>query len=208
MNETEANQRYQEIFSADRIERWKSWKRYCNTEGRLPEGCDHPLARIPEKKKCWKGGMKTEAGYRMVLVPDHPKALRTGGYVREHVLVAEMALGRFLPDGAIVHHNDENKLNNYSDDNLVICESVAHHLIIHRRMRALRECGNSDWLWCPICQKWDAKENLVMRYYDKNKTVGRGRHKACEKAHSSAQHQQRKAAKLFVALPSIAAHCP
>jgi hypothetical protein len=36
-------------------------------------------------------------------LPDHPNAM-SNGYVREHIIVAEKALGRYLPEGVQVHH--------------------------------------------------------------------------------------------------------
>lgn len=138
-------------------------------------------------------------GYRFVLVPDHPVA-SPSGHVREHVLVAEIALGRFLPDGAVVHHDDENKLNNYSDGNLVICENRAHHNFIHRRMRALKECGNPDWLRCPICKTWDAPENLYVR--TAHNRFGQARHPACHAADVKRRAQEKAANALLRNLPS------
>jgi HNH endonuclease len=60
----------------------------------------------------WKGGRWTQGqGYVLVLVPDHPSRDRHG-YVREHRLVMEQKLGRYLVPGEVVHH-----LNHVRDDN-------------------------------------------------------------------------------------------
>jgi len=67
-----------------------------------------------------------------------------GVAVLEHVRVAEKALGKPMPPGAVVHHIDENKQNNVST-NLVICPSSTYHQLIHVRMRALAACGNANW---------------------------------------------------------------
>jgi len=51
-----------------------------------------------------------------------------------HVLVAEKALGKTLPKGAVVHHVDGNRKNN-EPTNLVVCPNQAYHLLLHKRMR-------------------------------------------------------------------------
>ena len=48
----------------------------------------------------------------MVRIPDHPRAKANGGYVFEHILVAEEMLGRFLHPSESVHHR-----NGVKDDN-------------------------------------------------------------------------------------------
>ncbi len=62
-------------------------------------------------------------------------------HVREHVTIAEKAFGGKLPNGASIHHHDENKTNN-ANTNLVICESNAYHRILHTNMRILAAGGN------------------------------------------------------------------
>lgn len=69
----------------------------------------------------------------MVYQPDHPHA-RENGYVYEHILVAENKLGRFLTDNEVVHHIDENKLNN-SPDNLMVFSSPSEHMKYHWETR-------------------------------------------------------------------------
>ncbi len=82
------------------------------------------------------------ARYIGLMCPDHPRA-KEAGYVREHVLVAEKALGHYLPEGAIVHHVDEDVQNN-KPNNLVICQDNAYHRLIHVRMRVVRHGGNPN----------------------------------------------------------------
>lgn len=69
----------------------------------------------------------------------------------KHVQVATKALGHPLPDGAIVHHVDEDS-GNYRDDNLCILQSRAEHNSLHRRLRVLRAGGN-PWtqMICKTC---------------------------------------------------------
>lgn len=77
---------------------------------------------------------------------------------REHVSVAERALGKKLPTGAVVHHINENRLDN-RPENLVIC-SRAFHQIIHQRMHAMKACGHADWRKCRFCARYDDPINL------------------------------------------------
>lgn len=72
---------------------------------------------------------------------------------RVHVWIAERVLGRALPPGAEVHHIDENPFNN-TPTNLVICPDAAYHKLLHKRMRALRACGNANWLHCKHCKTY------------------------------------------------------
>lgn len=91
-----------------------------------------------------------------------------GGYVgvangREtlllHKVVAEMALGKPLPKGAVVHHIDGNKKNNFTC-NLVICQSQAYHKLLHIRADALEICGNANWRRCKFCKEYDDPINM------------------------------------------------
>lgn len=69
-------------------------------------------------------------GYRGVWI-------RSGRYRPEHVAVAEKALGHPLPDGAVVHHVNENTTDN-RNGNLVICENNSYHRFLHRLLTIMR----------------------------------------------------------------------
>jgi hypothetical protein len=77
--------------------------------------------------------------YRFVSRPDHPR----GPVVYEHIIIAEAALGRYLPEPAQVHHFDEDTQNN-TNRNLVICEDQSYHQLLHVRTRILRAGGNPN----------------------------------------------------------------
>lgn len=80
----------------------------------------------------WKGGIIIQEGYRYVLCPNHPRAKSKKGYVAEHVLVMEKILRRYLKPEEIVHHKDENKLNN-KPKNLKLFKNKSEHNKIHKR---------------------------------------------------------------------------
>lgn len=96
--------------------------------------------------------------YAVARKDGHPKAGQSG-FVREHVVVAERALGRLLPDNAEIHHvNGDGRDNRPS--NLVVCENHAYHHLLHRRQRALHASGNANWLKCSICGTYDAPDRV------------------------------------------------
>jgi HNH endonuclease len=74
--------------------------------------------------------------------PHHPKA-SSSGCVYEHIIVAERALGRHLPPSAQVHHVDGNPRNNVPS-NLVICQDMAYHKLLHYRAKVMRAGGNPN----------------------------------------------------------------
>jgi hypothetical protein len=76
-------------------------------------------------------GSITKDGYRVLTI--------NGKKIPEHVMLAERALGRKLPDGAVVHHMNEDKLDNYTPLNLVICPDQAYHMLLHKRIREYNE---------------------------------------------------------------------
>ena len=115
----------------------------------------HPGARGTASGR-WKGGKRLDkSGYILILNRSHHRAA-TDGYVREHILIAEKALGKPLPPGAVVHHVNGSKDNGP----LVVCQDHAYHMLIHQRMRAKKECGHANWRHCCFCKKYDSPDNL------------------------------------------------
>ena len=77
-----------------------------------------------------KGEIITHNGYRMVKAPEgHPNA-DSKGYIREHRLVMEQKLGRYLESGEMVHHLNHDKLDN-RPENLELMRLGEHTRLHH-----------------------------------------------------------------------------
>lgn len=80
-----------------------------------------------ERNCFWNGGRVVDKhGYILVKQANHPHATKLG-YVREHRLVAETILGRYLTPTEVVHHIDDDPGNN-SPENLIVYDTNAKHL--------------------------------------------------------------------------------
>lgn len=106
----------------------------------------------------WRGGRKISGPGVEIYQPDHPMA-DPNGYVLEHRLIAEKALGKPLPIGVVVHHPYRNR---YENKYLVICPDDAYHAFLHQRMRAFEACGHANWRKCKVCKKYDDPKNLFI----------------------------------------------
>src|SRR3990172_7462682 len=80
-----------------------------------------------EKNHFWKGGRVVDKhGYILIKKNDHPFCNHIG-YVREHRLVMEKHLGRYLVSSEVVHHKNGVK-NDNRIENLELFESNGKHL--------------------------------------------------------------------------------
>ena len=69
--------------------------------------------------------INTDTGYVMVKV--------NGKLTYEHRVLAEKALGKPLPEGAVIHHTG-NRDDNHGYCKLVICPNQEYHQLLHERM--------------------------------------------------------------------------
>ena len=93
-----------------------------------------------ENNPRWKEGRWIDKdGYIMVFVKNHPFATY-GRYVREHRLVMEKCLGRYLNPKEVVHHINGNKSDN-SPENLILIPNQSRHATDHNYKRHRNKFG-------------------------------------------------------------------
>lgn len=68
-------------------------------------------------------------GYWFVCMPDHPRASAAQGYVGEHTLVMELAIGRHLADDEVVHHINRDRKDNRLENLQLMTDS--EHKSLH-----------------------------------------------------------------------------
>ena len=108
-----------------------------------------------------------KSGRKYIRKPGHLKAKKGFPYVPVGVIKAEKAMGRDFPEKAVIHHGDRNPGND-SNNNLVVCQDLVYHNLLHRRMVALETCGHASWRKCWICKEWDMPKNVVVLYRSVN----------------------------------------
>lgn len=115
------------------------WFKYRRDKINICRSCAYKhlgLNQRGEKSSTWKGGRhEFKGGYIGIkLQPNDPFYPMTNseGYVLEHRLIMAKYLGRCLKQREIVHHIDDQRLNN-SLSNLILFPSTAAHSAFHMK---------------------------------------------------------------------------
>ena len=133
----------------------------------------------------WKGGRIINAqGYVKIYNRDHSRS--HNNYVREHILVMEKIIGKPLPSETVIHHVNMDRTDN-RPANLVLCQDVRYHRLIHRRMRAFKECGHASWLKCRYCLNYDDPKNMYVHPFK-----SQWFHRKCHSDYESARRRRNK----------------
>jgi len=134
----------------------------CGSRVRLPEHTFlYQHHTRGENSPSWNGGKTTDRFGRLrVKARGHHRA-DSNGYVFAHVLIVEAALGKPVPSRHPTHHADSDPTNN-ANDNLVLCEDNAYHMLIELRTRAYRACGHASWRKCQHCGVWEPPDKIYI----------------------------------------------
>jgi hypothetical protein len=134
----------------------------------------------------WKGKFTNTQGYVLVHAQNHPHH-DSDGNVREHILIIEKHLGRYLVDGEIVHHINHVKWDNRIENLQLMTEH--DHIVLHSTKdmsdRFCYKCGSKDphtawlrnrkWFSHPISgKKWLCKncyDNIRYHWKMNNKII-------------------------------------
>ena len=103
-----------------------------------------------DKSPNWKGGEQYHInGWKWVYCPNHPNAHKN--MVAEHRLIMEKHLRRYLTSNEIVHHKDNNKLNN--DILNLELTNKSEHMKIHMNDEKRKE-KNRQGMYKVLNQRW------------------------------------------------------
>lgn len=122
--------------------------RFCNT----PVMCKHKLAASTYLVMRKIEHEKIVGGYRKIRSPSHKYSQPDrNGYILEHRMVIENHIKRGLKRPEVVHHIDENKLNN-DINNLMIFPNAKEHAAFHVK---IRQFGMTNPIIKQIAERWE-----------------------------------------------------
>lgn len=115
-------------------------RNYCSKKCFYKFQRQHPCKR--NQHPAWKGGRIAYNGYIITSKPEHPFANKMG-YVREHRLIYEQKLGRYLKRHEVIHHINGNKTDNRIE-NLMYFPTVSAHTKHHHALRKAKQAQVLD----------------------------------------------------------------
>lgn len=95
--------------------------------------------------------------------------------------LVEKRLKKRLSSKIIVHHADNNPLND-DPSNLVVCENQGYHKLLHLRTDALRVTGSVHARRCNYCGRWGIPgEDMILYSPDKRSlnSLSRAKCRSC-----------------------------
>jgi hypothetical protein len=94
----------------------------------------------PWTPRRWDEGFVDARGYFRVYRPDYPRAWGNGG-AKRYVIVWWLKTGKVIPPGMVLHHKDEDTLND-TFDNLEMLTNGEHTRLHQTKPRPFLHCQN------------------------------------------------------------------
>ena len=87
--------------------------------------CSKKCANQLKNNPRWKNGRSKHRGYILIKKPNHPNITKKG-YIREHRLIVEKQIGRYLHRWEVVHHINEIRDDNRPEKLIAFKSNSAH----------------------------------------------------------------------------------
>lgn len=123
--------------------------------------------QVGENAAHFTGGVTVSHGRMWVLAPGHPYANRRG-YISRARRVCEQLLGRYLAPIEVVHHLDENPLND-SPENLVVCPDQETHMRLYHSLGGRWSMLHESCVCCGTTERPHAAGGQCQRCYGRER---------------------------------------
>ena len=145
-----------------------------------------------EKAGNWKGGRRKQSGYIMIFSPNHPYK-NANNCVKEHRLVMEKHLNRYILPAERVHHINGNRTDNRIK-NLEIFNNHSEHMksehnnLLHNYYQSKKSFDITKFRQCAYCKKVYPITTEFFTH-SKNMTLGFGYEcKKCKSYHAKLRY--------------------